>query len=817
MPEYTHQDGSLVPRASARPGTGASDGPVEFLRPLVNQWLIKIRQAESAKAPFQEIADQCSQFYSKSSGFMWESEYLKKHMGSGIQTPKFQVTLQKAFELVAIFGPYLFWKNPNVWIQTEEPIELSPELFGDPNDPNVMQMFEQAQMESAADLKRQDLRNDLMEKYLNYSQREQPGGGLAVHAELAITEALVKGRGCTWVEDYTFPGSDRRLTGRFFDSVDNLLIDPDSISPTLDDANYIIRKHWNHSWELEELFELPKDALKHLGKAESAASQAANNGGTAGQYRRNGMTNDLIPWFEIWSKSGVATRSDFTGDGNSDFNSDVHNEFDKNVGDFAYLCVSPSIPWPLNCPRSSLSKMNNEQVKERFQWRTGNYGSPFPSYLDKRWPVALLDFNRNPDSAWPIAPLAPALGELICMNVLISAFVDQAYENRKQLIAYMGSAGKKIREALKSRENPALLEINDAAQQSIDKMIGFLNRPGMNNDLLDAIGVLSGMFDKRTGLTEIMYSMNVGGSASRTARDVESKEEKASIRPDKMAQDVARFMTEGADLEKFLAGWTVEGGDLLPLLGKYGAYFWDQLIASEDPEVFVREMRATVESSDIRKPNRERLSSNLRNMMQTLLPVLEKYSVDTGDTSQLNAYFDAMGDSMEQDFGKWALGPWRPEPSEEQQQAAQLEQQQLQADLQKTMMEVQKSQAEIQKTQVETQIQAATGGVDVKKQQMELQFDQAKNAQELQIEQLKLGQELKIDKIKHGQEMQKDSQKHVQDVQQDQQKFVQDMSQDKLKHVMGIFQKRAENQIKIEGMQMQNRMKAQAPKNGSAK
>jgi hypothetical protein len=47
----------------------------------------------------------------------------------------------------------------------------------------------------------------LLEMYLNYTPTEQPGGGLATHASDAITEALVKGRGCLWPRPYFMPGS----------------------------------------------------------------------------------------------------------------------------------------------------------------------------------------------------------------------------------------------------------------------------------------------------------------------------------------------------------------------------------------------------------------------------------------------------------------------------------------------------------------------------------------------------------------------------------------------------------------------------------
>jgi hypothetical protein len=798
MPEYVNSNGLMIPKSSIPVQTESprTTGKAGLLRPLVNQWLRKSALAEESKRPFQEIANQCHSFFSKSSGFMWQDEYRKAYMGSGIQKPKFQITLQKAFEMVAIFGPYLFWKYPNIYIKSEKPIEFSPEMFGDPQDPMIQQMFEQIQQEKQLETQRGNIRNSMMEKYLNYSQREQPGGGLAVHGEVAVTEALVKGRSCLWPESYKFAGSNRQLTGRFWDTVDNLLIDPDSTSPVLEDAEFIIRKHRTKSWKLERMFELDKDSLKHMGVMESAGSQAVNQGATAQMYRRNGMTNDVIEWYEIWSKAGVGSRMDNYGNpGDFSMNDDLHDAFDENVGDYAYLCISPQVPWPLNCPSKLLERLDDEQIKERFQWRCANYGAPFPCYLDGRWPVALLDFYRNPDSCWPIAPLAPALGELTCMNILISAFVEQGYENRKTIIAHLGTASEQLRTALTSNQSPAIVVLNDAAGQKIDEMISYIKRPEMNTDLLQAISFLSESFDKRVGLPENMYGMNVGGTQSRTAKDVQAKEEKTSIRPEKMAGDVAKWMTEAADLEKFLAGWTVEGKDLIPLLTKYGAMFWDQLIVAEDPEVFVREMRATVEAGDIRKPNKERLQQNLQNMQQYFLPLLQQYAEVTGDTTQLNSFIAALGESMEQDVGKWQFGPWQQQPDEQQQQAeqmqAQLEQSKLQAEILVKQIDAQKAAAELEKTQLETQLEAQTGGADVVKRQLEMIFDQREAQQEI--------------------EQSEDS--HDQDQRQDQEKFSQEQTFDRAKHIQDILQKREESRVKLEGMQMQNLVKAQAARN----
>ena len=266
-----------------------ADQPLDsVLRPIVTGWLGKIEQARKHKKPFDDIAEQCTAFFSAATGFMWEPKYRQKFLNTNT-SPRFRMTMAKAFELVALFGPILYWRNPKRTVKSRKQIPINPDIFGPDNmrelqqlhqelmgqyqqaeqavqqmqqqmgqmqqqlqsaaqqlqviEPQMkevleaQQMFDKSRIELRARKFQDDARASLMEGWLNYTPDEQPGGGLAQHAELAITEALVKGRGTLWVEPYTQPGSKMTLPGCFWDSVDNLLIDPDAES--LFDAKYI--------------------------------------------------------------------------------------------------------------------------------------------------------------------------------------------------------------------------------------------------------------------------------------------------------------------------------------------------------------------------------------------------------------------------------------------------------------------------------------------------------------------------------------------------------------------------------------------------
>jgi len=411
-----------------------------------------------------------------------------------------------------------------------------------------------------------------MEQYLSYAQREQPNGGLIAESQLAITEALITGRGCLWTEKYQFPGSERVLTRSVFDSCLRLFIDPQCTKPNLSDCGWIGRQHIENYWDVERRFDLPAGSL----------SRYARNVGVAGAKNSAYATSNKIIWYEIYSKVGVGTRLD-------DFDSTLHEAFEQTVGDFAYLAVAKGVPFPLNFPPST-AELGDDEIRRALDW-------PVPIYRDGRWPVSLLDFYEASSGPWPLAPIGMGLGELIFLNVMMSCLCDRVYQNSRNIWAVLKEAGDDVIGKLKSNEFNIIVELNGMAHQNINELVTMLQSPAINYDVIRMLEYVSMSFDKRTGLTEALYGMNVGGKVARTAADINFKEAATSIRPDWMSRKVEAWQTNRANVERIYAGWNVRGQDLVPLFGPEGAQLWDELIANEDPEIYVREMAMTIEAN----------------------------------------------------------------------------------------------------------------------------------------------------------------------------------------------------------------------------
>lgn len=674
----------------------ADDMTHKFLHPLMRVWEERINAAKRSKERFNAIAKTCNDFYESQQGFMWQD---RQFFNGALPSPKFQICVAKAYEFVSIFGPSLFWDYANRKVIGQRQLKLKPEMFGDPRDQQAQQMGAQVRFQEAQERAVQEFANEVMSIYLNWSQREQPGT-LITHGNQAVTESLIKGMGTLWPETYSQPGSEARYTRLTYDTVDNLYIDPDCRDPLWETAGYIMCRHVNPTWQVERMFGLERGALDGKGTVESGEMRA-RRGASHATKSDAGKTFDCIEWYEIWSKVGVGPRTNV-------LNHSLIDYFDDAVGDHAYLCVAPGVEYPLNAHPDRFfgdAAADTEAVREMFQWRCKNFGDPFPVYMDGRWPVAKLSYNPLMGSPWPLAPLAPGLGELVAINVLTSSFIDASWNNRQQILAYLKSAASEVEDVLNSDDAVVKVGLNDNIHSSINEVVQFLQKPPAQTDQLAALEMLSGNFNRRVGLNELQYGES--RTQVRVASDGRAKQEALAIRPQKMAKDVARWLTDASQQEMFLAAMHVQGRDLVHLLGQFGAERWDALFGNVDLEKLMREARASIEASEVARPNRDRDTANIQSLQQYVLPILQAFAQQTSDTTPLNKFMEMVTEAMDFNDNPVELPAWKPptdpEAAKIQQMQNQIEIEAKQADVANKQAQSQKHMASAQKTMVDAQ------------------------------------------------------------------------------------------------------------------
>lgn len=726
-------------------------GYTNLTRPIVDVWKGLLNRAKLAKQRFNDRADQIMTFYSGGPGAMWKPDFLTRFMGGAqsIIAPKFKITSNAAYENVALYLPLIFWEMAARKVRPNRSMQLDYRILAGGN-PEAEAYYEQVAQQQAMQDERSHQRAQILEHCLNYFQEEQPWGGLEGASSTAIFEMLTKGAGFLRTEAYQFPFSDRTLVGSFFESVDNILVDGDCMDPLWESAQWIAIRHQTPIRETEEHFGAEEGAYTEFATMTSnnAAYQVAQG---AGPGKTVYVDRNVIEWYEIFSRAGFGNR--LTGKPVPQ----IAPNFDEARGavdvggrlvkdTFVYLCICPKAPYPLNLPSAAFATMEPEEVKARTDW-------PTEYWRDNKWPIEMLfQHPHTGTSAWPEANMAPALGELACLNILMSAWIQQAYEGKQLVGAYWKGAISNI-EDLKAgmttwvELNPEFEAGVPGAKRGIDDVLSWLKRPELNKDLPAAIEFVGNMIKKRTGLMDEMYGQS-SGAEPRSAAAYEGKMNTVNIRPEYLQKRVAAWQSAIADKEVFCMYTHVDGArDLPEQLGPLGVAAYRELITNEAPEHILHGSKSIVEASGIRRPNKAKDMADLTGLQQYLLPILSEWMFQNNDPGPMNAFLKDIENAGEMDLNIEFPEPQPPDESAVAMQQAQLAElqakaQKLGADAEKSHADAQSSlmQAQTSQQDAQTKMAVAQHGAQIKQQtaehaaalkQQQFDFDQIGKHQDL--------------------------------------------------------------------------------------
>jgi hypothetical protein len=751
----------------------------EFLRPLCTAWLEKLESAKEARSRWKEVADECMMFYSQSASAMWNNDYSKKFW-KGVKLPRFRITINKAFEMVAIYGPNLMWEYPHRTVSPKKPMSFPEELvqFLDPQQQQIVQALQQQQMMKDAGDK---VTASMMDLWLNYTPGEQPDGGLVHHSKRAITDSLIKGRGCLASRPYKMPGSDITLTGSFHVDPYDVLTDGDFKS--VGDCKWIAIRKVEHAKDVEERYQLPKGTLKGRATLESSWQRSElKTDPMSGTNRNAHKTADLIAYWEIYSKAGA-------GCSHASMDNSIREHMENVVPRYAYFAICESVPYPLNLPTDKLrSGLTDEEVKAATQW-------PVDMWRDDRWPVEFLDYFVDPNSAWPIAPLAPGLGELKLLNFLVSWMASRVWSSSRDFWAVAGPHVDHYKEYLLNGDDQSIIP-TPVSVEDVRKAVTILTQPETRQDLSKLIAFVSDMFDKRVALTPFMYGLNQDGTQNRTAEETMAKSRAVQARPEYMAKQVADWQSRVAVAEAFVTKRFVTSQDILQLAGPLAAFMWQQFVEGRDPSQIARQFDYSISATSIRRPDRDRDLANYQQVLQYFLGVVQQYGAGSGNYEPFNFLMQQWGNFHDADLSGAMIPPPQP-PSEAQQQMEQLTMQELQAKVEYLMAQAQAKQADAQATMVEAQLKPQEMQMQMAVEQMRAQRESSK----LEAEQASLG----IDMMRQQAELEGDlaqtqfaQQTTLLDMLQDSERHAQEMDQDEERHEQELRQKQEMGKVQIE-------------------
>jgi hypothetical protein len=642
------------------------------LAPIVQRWLQCIAQAKKHKAPFQADADEAMQFFAGDPDFMWKDKYARGERGynkGGLNPPAFRMSVNRVWEAVRLFTAVIHHRNPSRAVTAKQYPVISPALLGivpqppvpqmgpdgqpvvgpDGNmvmmpDPNVM-AYQQAVSQQQAMQDRRSVISKLLEDYLNYTPNELD---LKRQSRKVVEEAFIKGAGVWWHELYSPPGSSVKMAGSFYDTIDNLVWDPDA--DEFDDIRWVARRRMQPIDEVAAKFGISRQDMR--GNLESYQTRATAEERGYEHQKKAGKTNDLIVYWEIYSKTGF-------GDRLKDSNPELQGKFDA-LGSNCYIVVSDGVDFPLNIPPALLGEEVDEtgvppQLFMNAQW-------PIPFWAEPQgWPFTLLAWHGKPGYSWPLSLIRPGIGELRFINWAMSFLATRIATSSQIMIGVAKAADDNLKAKILEKDEGGLkvVEISEAIGRSVNDVISVFQMPGVTSDMYNIISEVTALFDRRVGLTELIYGMT--RNQFRSAAEANVKAEQISVRPDDYANSLEDALSAVARKEALVARWLIEPQDVAPLLGPMAAMAWQMHVRQEDPESVVREYSYRVEAGSTRKPNNETRVENIQQAMTILMPVAQGM-LQAGRPELFNALLEDWGKSLNVDVTRYILPPPPPPP-----------------------------------------------------------------------------------------------------------------------------------------------------------
>jgi len=626
------------------------------LKRVCMDWLGKLEVAKARKQEqFGRYATEAANFFDGPLNWMWQQEVANANKGGfleqGTELPRFRMTCNKPFESVALFGPALYFQNPDFAVNhVPLPIpvaEATPTL-----DPL---MFQQLMLQQQAKESSRKTQAEYFAFFINWLIQET---GLKEQVRQALTEAMVKGMGCLWVDMYEpISGSIRYPRAEYF-SVDDLQQDPDATQRS--NVQWIARRYVEPRNVVERKFNLPAGSIK--GSYQSGNLQgtvqppnttqqphSSSNPAASGSF-------DLVEYWDIYSKNGFGDRLKSAAERTNIIDGDQMNM--EWAGDFCRIVVCKGVPFPLNAPSWALD--DQEALRTSIEWKV-------PFYADEHcgggWPVVPIYFYEKMNSVWPLSMFKPVMGELRFINWCMSFLADKTAQSCTTYVAKMKSVALEIKKQLEEGGGGmpfVQLEVGEV-NGNLEQALKFIQSPDFPASIWQMISQVMEQIDKRTGLTELVYGLS--SRQMRSAAEANVKDQNVSVRPDDMANKVEDALSMVG--MKFIeaARWLLDGKDVEPILGPLGAQVWDSQVLMDDVESVVRDYHFRVVAGSARKQNKQQKAQALQEFGQYALPVFQSV-FQLGNPAPLNAFLTEWAKANDIDpapFQIQALPPQLPQ------------------------------------------------------------------------------------------------------------------------------------------------------------
>lgn len=673
------------------------------LSSVVDLWLRQIKAADTTKqTDFGRQAEECWKYYLKD----YEDIYARSE-DSGFPVSVYKLRLAKARQFVSLMMPFCHQRVP---IRTVSPStqRLPPQLAA--AVPEAAQWLEQLR---PAD----ELRSNIMQWICNYLPHEY---GLSREEKIVLPEAFVKGRCLLWLDAVQAPVGV--IPAHCAESVDNLLVDPDS--EQFRDGGYIVRIRHRSAYRIAEDFApfgITAEMLRSQESSqwlESARQSGSTSLGSKSSSVSGDECGDVITYFEIYSRIGV-------GEVLRDSPKEIKPLVDAvdSLGGNVWLAICPGINRPLNLSQEmlDLAKIDAaaiEEIKNALSW-------PIATFEDfaNPWPCQTLDFLPNNNNPWSTSPLWGSIPLLRFMDGGYNFMFERLHRTSKDMHLLSQSLEENFKNAMESGRDQEVVFVNGKPGEELKNLYASFTFQPLKQELFTAIRMAEMQFEQFTGMTPLLSGAEDSRQV-RVAADIEARERHVTSRPQDYADSVeewngrigraeavaSRLIIEPSVIARMAREPEPESPGAMPQ-GGWGpiTMLWLKLLATDDPVTANAELDYSVESGSGRRKNQAKFMNDVTQLTQTAGPMVMQVA-QTGNVEPWNALMELLGEALDRDMAGFMLSPpqpqaaQEPQPDPEQEAAAAKGQQEVQQSQSEGAMEMQQRLSELEmKNQEHTQ------------------------------------------------------------------------------------------------------------------
>ncbi len=422
----------------------------------------------------------------------------------------------------------------------------------------------------------------VIQTYLNYTAKET---NQAKQLRNASDDGLIRGR-CFLRQ--VWDAIRKLITSTYVSSLD-VVVDPDFTS--LQDVQWIAIRHREPLWQVKR--RVPKKALtRGLEKiCDAGKSDEDKDKGIAGSTR-------IVEWWEVLSKMGNGARG-----------IDLEDSGISDEEDFVRLEVV----------------VGHDRLLAVGQWDV-------PLYLDRDWPISMVDFLELPDEPWPVSPAGQVVPLQGGIDLLTSVKLNGCKQRDRVVMCVDAEIDRTSQDTLKNGTSSDFVAVKLPPGRTLDSAVKVLDfGPGSPETTNERAFLLNEM-ETTMGSTQVVTGGPDAGPQDRSATASSMRGQATQTRVGDLKNKVSELYTDASRKEAVMVRLFLTEEDVARYVRPSDlALFYVSIELADSPPMPVR--KVSIEDEEGNLVEQEVLT------LQDLAPQLSTYYDTPDEAAQAMAMF----------------------------------------------------------------------------------------------------------------------------------------------------------------------------------